>query len=310
MFVKKNNERIKIVLFVMTVLFIFVFIRVFYIQTIAYKKLSSLSDELWSRKLPITAERGKILDRNGKVLADNETTTSLVVIPNQIKDKKQAAKVISEVLKADYNDIYKHVSKKTSIERIHPEGRRLNYKQADKINSYHLDGVYLIKESQRYYPNNNMLSHVLGYTGIDNQGLSGIELLYDDYLKGTDGYIKYYSDAKGNNLNLNEYYIDSVPGLDIMLTIDYDIQTSLERELTNIVNMFTPDNALAVAMNPNTGEILGMASRPDYNPNSYKDYTIEAISRNLPIWMTYEPGSTFKIEPPVFSHYFFNKKYY
>jgi len=295
MFLKKNNERIMIVLFVMVVCFLFVFIRVFYIQTVSYKKLSGLSDELWSRKLPITAERGKILDRNGVVLADNETTTSLVVIPNQIKDKEYAAKVISEVLKADYDDILKHVSKKTSIERIHPEGRRLSYEVADKINSYHLDGVYLIKESQRYYPYKNMLSHVLGYVGIDNQGLSGIELLYDEYLKGTDGYIKYYSDAKGNHLNLDEYYIDSVSGLDIMLTIDYEIQTSIERELNNIVQKFAPDNALAIAMNPNTGEVLGMASRPDYDPNNYKNYSMETISRNLPIWMTYEPGSTFKI---------------
>lgn len=295
MFLRKNNERIKIVLFVIAVLFIFIVVRIFYIQTISYKKLSNLSDELWSRKLPITAERGKILDRNGKILADNITTTSLVVIPNQIKDKKYAATVISEVLGASYDDIYKHVTKKTSIERIHPEGRRLSFEVADKINSYNLDGVYLVKEAQRSYPNKEMLSHVLGYVGIDNQGLSGIELLYDDYLKGTDGYIKYYSDAKGNNLNLNEYYIDQKPGLDIMLTIDYDIQTSIERELNNIVDMFSPDNALAMAMDPNTGEVLAMASRPNYDPNRYKDYTIEAISRNLPIWMTYEPGSTFKI---------------
>lgn len=295
MFIKKNNERIMIVLFVLIVCFIFVFLRIFYVQTISYSKLSSLSDDLWSRELPITSERGKILDRNGIVLADNITSTSLIIIPNQIEDKEKVAKVLSDILGTTYEDMYEHITKNTSIERIHPEGRRLDYTVADEINSYNFKGVYLVKESERYYPYGNLLSHVLGYVGIDNQGLSGIELLYDDYLKGEDGSIKYYSDAKGNKLELNELYIDSTPGNDVMLTIDYNIQSSIERELDNIVTMFNPDNALAIAMDPNTGEVLAMASRPDFDPNNYSDYSMEVISRNLPIWMSYEPGSTFKI---------------
>ena len=282
------------VLFVIVVLLIFVILRVFYVQTVSYKKLSLLSDDLWSRKLPITAERGKILDRNGKILADNITTTSLIVIPNQIVDKEKTAKILSECLGTSYDDIYLHLTKVTSIERIHPEGRRLSKEVSDKINSYNLEGVYLVKESQRYYPNNEMLSHVIGYVGIDNQGLSGIELLYNDYLTGEDGAIKYYSDAKGNKLDISEVYIEATSGMDIMLTIDYDIQVSIERELDNIVKMFNPDNALAIAMNPNTGEVLGMSSRPNYDPNNYKNYNAETLNRNLPIWMTYEPGSTFK----------------
>ncbi len=295
MFIKKNNERIMIVLFVLIVCFIFVFLRIFYVQTFSYSKLSSLSDDLWSRELPITAERGKILDRNGIVLADNITSTSLVIIPNQIENPKEVAETLSNILGTNYEDMYEHITKKTSIERIHPEGRRLDYETADKINSYNYSGVYLVKESERYYPYGNLLSHVLGYVGIDNQGLSGIELLYDDYLKGENGSIKYYSDAKGKKLELNELYIDSESGMDIMLTIDYNIQSSIERELSNIVTMFNPDNALAIAMNPNTGEVLAMASRPDYDPNNYSNYSMETISRNLPIWMSYEPGSTFKI---------------
>ena len=282
------------ILFVIVVLLLFVILRVFYVQTVSYKKLSLLSDDLWSRKLPITAERGKILDRNGEILADNITTTSLIVIPNQIVDKEKTAKILSECLGTSYDDIYLHLTKVTSIERIHPEGRRLSKEVSDKINSSNLDGVYLVKESQRYYPNNEMLSHVIGYVGIDNQGLSGIELLYNDYLTGEDGAIKYYSDAKGNKLDISEVYIEATSGMDIMLTIDYDIQVSIERELNNIVKMFNPDNALAIAMNPNTGEVLGMSSRPNYDPNNYKNYNAETINRNLPIWMTYEPGSTFK----------------
>ena len=119
--------------------------------------------------------------------------------------------------------------------------------------------------------------------------------MYDSYLKGTDGAIKYYSDAKGNRLDKKEVYESPVSGMDIVLTIDYNIQKSIERELDNIIDILNPDNALVIAMNPNTGEILGMGSRPGYDPNNYSKYNMETISRNLPIWMTYEPGSTFKI---------------
>lgn len=295
MFLKKNNERIKLVLFIVSVCFVFVFLKIFYVQTISYKKLSNLSDDLWNRELPITADRGKILDRNGIVLADNITTTSLFIVPNQVEDPKYTSEILSNVLNVSYDDIYEHITKKTSIERVHPEGRGLDFLLADEINSYNLEGVYLVKESKRYYPYGSDLSHVLGYVGIDNQGLSGIELLYDDYLTGENGAIKYYSDAKGNKLDLNELYEDSTPGMDIMLTIDYEIQSSIERELNNIVSMFNPDHALALAMDPNTGEVLAMSSRPTFDSNNYRDYEKETLNQNLPIWMTYEPGSTFKI---------------
>ena len=189
----------------------------------------------------------------------------------------------------------KHVKKNTSIERVHPEGRRLSYDVADKIEALHYDGVYLVRESKRYYPYGNLLSHVLGYVGIDNQGLSGIELQYDSYLTGVDGAIKYFSDAKGNSLKLSDIYVAPQQGMNIRLTIDYNIQMSLERELNNIVSMFNPDMALALVMDPNTGEILGMSSRPTYDPNNYQKADITTINRNLPIWASYEPGSTFKI---------------
>ena len=295
MFTSINNQRIRYLFIIVILLFFIIFFKIVYVQVFSYEKLSSLSDDLWSRELPISAARGKILDRNGKILADNITITSLVIIPNQVEDPEKVAKVISSILGVSYDDMYKHVTKKTSIERVHPEGRNLSFEVADKINSYGFAGVYLVKESKRYYPNKNMLSHVLGYTGIDNQGLSGIELLYDKYLTGENGAIKYYSDAKGNRLDMAEVYNEPEAGLDVMLTIDYDIQTSVERELDNIVGMFSPDHALAVAMDPNTGEVLAMSSRPDFDPNNYKKYSTETLNRNLPIWMTYEPGSTFKI---------------
>ncbi len=189
----------------------------------------------------------------------------------------------------------KHVYKKTSIERVHPDGRRLSYDIADKIDKLKIDGVYLVKESKRNYIYDKNLSHVLGYVGIDNQGLSGLELEYDKYLTGEYGSIKYFSDAKGNKLKLSEIYEQPQNGMNLTLTIDNNIQKAVERELDNAVIKYNPEHALAIVMDPNSGEILAMSSRPNFSPSNYKNYSIEEINRNLPIWMNYEPGSTFKI---------------
>ena len=294
MFFKRIDERIKIAFLIMLLLFVFIILRVFYIQVFDYKKLNEYASDLWSRDLPIEANRGLILDRNGVVLADNLTTTSLVLIPNQIKDKDKATKSLAEILNVSYEEMKKHVYKRTSIERVHPEGRRLSYDIAEKISNLKLAGVYLVKEAKRYYPYGNLLSHSLGYVGIDNQGLSGLELQYDKYLTGKSGAIKYFSDAKGNKLNVSDIYVEPQDGMNLYLTIDINIQKSIERELNNIVDMFSPDMALAIVMNPKNGEILGIGSRPDYDPNTYQKYSQETLSRNLPVWSSYEPGSTFK----------------
>ncbi len=295
MFFKNIHIRMKIMLLLITLVFIIIIFRVFYIQVFDYKKLNNYASNLWSRNLPIKADRGLIYDRNGIVLADNVTTTSLVVIPNQIKNKEETATKLSEILNVDYDTMYKHVSKRTSIERVHPEGRRLSYEIADKIKDLKLDGVYLVKESQRSYPYDTYMAHTLGFVGVDNQGLSGIELTYDNYLTGQDGAIKYYSDAKGNKLKLNEVYQQPQDGMNITLTINNEIQASLERELNNAVTKFDPDRAIGLVMDPNSGEILAISARPNFSPSSYQKYSIEEINRNLPIWATYEPGSTFKI---------------
>lgn len=295
MFTKSINKRIKITFILMLIALFLVIVKVFYIQVFEYKKLNKLASDLWSRNLEIEADRGKILDRNGVVLADNLTTSSLVLIPNQMKDKKKVTKELSSILGISYNAMKKHVYKKTSIERVHPEGRRLSYDVAKKISDLKLDGVYLVKESKRNYPYKNFLAHVLGYVGIDNQGLSGIELQYDKYLKGENGVIKYFSDAHGNKINLTDIYRAPESGMNVSLTIDINIQKSIERELKNISDMFNPDMALAIVVNPNTGEILGMGSLPDFDPNNYKEYGTSVLNRNLPIWSSYEPGSTFKV---------------
>ncbi len=289
------DERLKIFVIGVFIVFIVIILKVFYIQVFDYEKLSKLASSLWSRNLPIEADRGIIYDRNGIVLADNITTTSLVLIPNQIKDKRKTCEKLASILNVSFDTMKKHVYKNTSIERVHPYGRRLDYKIAEKIEKLKLDGVYLVRESKRNYPYGSMLSHTLGFVGIDNQGLSGIELQYDNYLTGSYGAIKYFSDAKGNKLKLSGVYEAPANGVNITLTINQKIQSSVERELDNVVTKYEPETALAIAMDPNTGEILAMSSRPNFNALNYKDFSTEVLNRNLPIWATYEPGSTFKI---------------
>ena len=295
MFFRDIHTRVRIILLAIIFLFMLIVFKVFYIQVISYNKLNTKAKGVWSRNLPLEANRGNIYDREGILLAGNVTTTSLVLIPNQIKDKKDTAQKLANILGVSENEMIKHIDKKTSIERVHPEGRRLSYEIADKINSLKLPGVYLVKEAKRYYPLENWLSHTIGYVGIDNQGLGGLELTYDKYLTGSNGAIKYFSDAKGKNLSLSQVYEKPQNGMNMTLTINYEIQEALERELDNAASMYNPDHELGIVMNPNNGEILAIASRPNFDSNNYSKYSMEEINRNLPVWMTYEPGSTFKI---------------
>lgn len=295
MFQTMQNNRIKLIFLIVVLVFIIIIIRVFCLQVVEYRKLNTLAENLWSRNLPVGADRGRILDRHGKVIAGNVTTSSLVLIPNQIKNKEEVSKNLAEVLGVSYDEMYKHVSKKVSIERVHPEGRDLSYEISEKINNFKYDGVYLLKETERYYPYKETLSHVIGYVGIDNQGLSGLELLYDKYLTGTNGSIKYFSDGKGKKLVLPEIYETPTPGMDINLTIDLDLQLILENELTNAEKKYNVEGAIGIVMDPKTGEILAMSNRPTFDPTNYQNYSIETINRNLAIWSSYEPGSTFKI---------------
>ena len=295
MFQNNQNRRIKYILFISLLVFLLIIIKVFYIQVIEYKKLNKLANDLWSRNLTVASDRGRILDRNGKVIVDNFTTASLYLVPSQIINKEDTAKKLSNILGNDYNEMLKHVSKKTSIERVHPEGRNLNFETADKINSLNLDGVYLLKESKRNYLYDSVLSHVIGFTGIDNQGLSGLELKYDKELTGINGSIKYYSDGKGKRLNIPEIYEEPINGKDISLTIDLDIQLALENELNEAYKKYSAEEAIGIVMKANTGEVLAMSSIPSFSPSNYQKYSAETINRNLAIWSNFEPGSTFKI---------------
>lgn len=295
MFQSKQNYRIKIVFLISLLIFFFVIVKVFYIQVIEYKKLNTLANDLWSRNLTVQADRGKILDRNGKVIVDNVTSVGLYLVPNQIINKKLVAEVLSKILNVSYDEMYKHVTKKSSVERVHPEGRNLSFEVSERINSYNFDGVYLLKESKRNYLYGNTLSHVIGFTGIDNQGLSGLELKYDKILTGKNGSIKYYSDGKGKRLSMPEIYKSPTNGKDIKLTVDLDVQLSLENELNNAYKKYNAEQAIGIVMKAKTGEILAMSSIPSFDPEHYQKYSNETINRNLAIWSNFEPGSTFKI---------------
>ena len=295
MFKSKQNTRIKIVFKFSLLFLLLMVIKVFYIQVIEYDKLSTLANELWNRNLTIKADRGKILDRNGKVIVDNQTCTGVYIVPSQIKDKQEVSSILSKYLNTTKEDLLSHLNKKTSIERIHPEGRCIDNEISKQIDSHNLDGIYLLKESKRYYKYNNLLSHVVGYTGIDNQGLSGLELKYDNILKGQDGNIKYVSNGKGQKLSLSETYEKEIKGQDIYLTVDLDIQLSLDNELNEAYKKYNADGAIGIVMDSKNGQILAMTSLPSFNPKNYKEYDETIINRNLAIWQNFEPGSTFKI---------------
>lgn len=294
MFFNDIHIRIRFVILVVAIILILVIGKVFYIQVFSYNKLSSITEDLWSRKMTINAPRGDIVDRNGNVLATSIVTTTIYVVPNQIQDKDKVAKEIAKILECDYEDVYKYVSKRSSMEIIR-KGMDLTSEVAEKIDKLGFDGVYLVVDSKRYYPYGDTLAHIIGFVGSDNQGLSGLELTYDEYLTGTNGELKYYSDGKGNKLEIPDSYVAPTKGMTLELTLDIELVEAVDNELNNAMDKYNSDSAIAIAMNPDTGEILAMGSKPSFDPGNYQDYSEEVINRNLPIWMTFEPGSTFKI---------------
>ena len=179
---------------------------------------------------------------------------------------------------------------------IKPEGRRITEEQAKKIVSLNMDGVYVVGDTKRYYPYGASLAHVLGFTGIDNQGLTGIEYIYNDYLKGANGALNIYTDAKGHLMpDMVSYYNEASKGFDIYLTIDINIQLIVENIIKEAVKQYNPEEMMILVEEPDTGEILAMASYPSFDPANWRNYSQEIYNRNLNIWKSFEPGSTFKI---------------
>ncbi len=270
--------------------------RLGYVQFGMGDLLTERAKNSWSRDIPFEPKRGEILDRNGVALATNKSAPSVLVVPRQIKDPKEATEKLAPILKISEVKLYKILTKRSSMEHIRTEGIKITNEKAKQIRDLNIAGVYIAEDSKRYYPFGDYLSHVLGFAGIDNQGLNGLELYYDKQLSGEKGSVQFYSDAKGQRMpNIADDYIPPINGLNLKLTVDSRIQTILEREMNNATAQYNPDSMIGIAMNPNTGEILAMSSRPSFNPTNFKNVSPEVYNRNLPVWSNYEPGSTFKI---------------
>ena len=296
MIYEKMRIKIKRIKWGIVLLVLAVLLKLAYSQFVLYGTISLKAKQSWQRSLTVEAQRGKIYETGGEILADNLIVSSLIAVPNQIKDKDMTAEVLSKILKCDKEEIYEKINKKVSVERIYPWGRQLNQEIAYSIDKLKLPGIYLVSDSLRYYPKNNYLSHTLGFVGIDNQGLVGIEHKYDKYLSGENGSINYYMNAKSQNLSIYPAeYNYPLAGMDVILTIDARVQDVVENELNIAYKKYNPESILALAMDPKSGKVLAMCSKPDFNPNQYKEANSEIYNRNLPIWKSYEPGSTFKI---------------
>ncbi|NLD25829.1 MAG: stage V sporulation protein D, partial [Acholeplasmataceae bacterium] len=284
----------------MVYLFIFIFMaiifRVGYVQVNKGEEYIKRAYELWTRNIPVSTQRGKIYDRNGKLIVGNKLAPTLSIIPKQVKDKTYTINALSTILKVPTAELEPHFQKNVAVEIIKPSGKNIDLETAKKVIAADLPGVYVASDVIRYYPYEKTLAHVLGIVGSDNQGITGLEYIYDDLLMGTPGSQNIYTDAHGNRYPyLTGDYQPAQSGFDLYLTIDIEIQQTLERVLNNADGLYAPEELIGLVMDPQTSEILAMACRPTFDPTNYQDYDQEIFNRNLPIWKSYEPGSTYKI---------------
>lgn len=294
--IKRRQKRIFGLFIVIILAFTGIIVRLSYIKIIKNNEYYNLAIGLWTRSAPITGSRGNIYDRNGQLIVGNYLTPSVVAIPRQVEDVDFTAMVLAQILRCSELSLKTHLHKHVSVEIIKPEGRKIDIETAVAIAKANLKGIYVVGDTTRQYPYQTSLAQVLGIVGIDNQGITGIEYMYDENLKGGSGALQVFTDAHGNEMvDMTSLYASTTNGHDVYLTIDLDLQLSMERVLDNAMVRYNPEEIIALAINPQTSEILGMASRPTFNPRNYQDYPQEVYNRNLPIWKSYEPGSTFKI---------------
>ncbi len=267
------------------------------VQIINGAALQARAAEQWTRDLPLVAERGKIFDRTGASLAVSYMTYSVYTRSRQIKDPVTVAKFLSNILKKDYKIIYDKVIY-SNISEVLIEGH-VSKEDGEKIIEKNFDGVFLSENIKRFYPYGNLLTQVLGFTTIDNQGQAGVELFYDNYLKGIDGYSIVQSDIRGIELeNTLRSYIPSIPGLNVTLTIDSKIQLETERAIEKLMFEQSAKSATAIVMSAKTGEILAMTTKPSFDLNNVPRNNIKNLMdmvKNKSVVDVYEPGSTFKI---------------
>ena len=264
--------------------------------------------EIQERERKIKAPRGEILDRNGKVIASNKTVCTISVIYNQVKETEKVIEILAKELEMTDKEVRKKVTKRSSREKIKSNVPK---EKGDAIRNYNLSGVKVDEDYKRYYPYSSLASKVLGFTGADNQGIIGLEIKYDKYLKGTDGLILTPTDSRGvEQEKALEQRVEPVSGNSLTTSIDVNIQKYSEQIAYNALKAKQANYVSIIVMNPNNGEILAMVNAPEFDLNNpYKlnyetDNNISAkekqkllnkMWRNQCINDTYEPGSTFKI---------------
>lgn len=290
------KKRIYIVMLISVICFLALIVRMAFITFGLSDFINQKAYEQWTRDIPVNNGRGKIYDRNGELIVGNKMALTLASINRQVSNKEDAAVKIATILDTDSEKILKHLNKKNSIEMIKPEGRKLSLAKAKAIMNLDIDGIYLATDASRYYPYSDMLGQTLGFTNIDNDGLTGLELTYNNYLQEKDGALKIFTDAKGNLMkNMVSYYNEAASGMDIHLTIDVKINQILDNIVKNAANKYEPESIIAGVMHAKTGEILGISQYPFYNIENYQAYDQEVYNRNFLSWKSFEPGSTFKI---------------
>lgn len=266
---------------------------------------AKLAEDLHERERPIKAARGRILDRNGEVLADNHTVCTISVIHSQITDPERVVEVLTKELGLDKETVQKKVGKVSSMEWIQ---KNVEKEVGDRIRSYGLAGVKVDEDYRRYYPYGSMASKVLGFTGGDNQGIIGLEVEYESILEGISGEILALTDARGIELEgVGESRRDPVAGKDLVISLDYNIQQYAEQAARQVMEKKQADSVSILIMNPKNGEIYAMTNMPEFDLNEpftlLPEYTgitekqdaLNQMWRNGCINDTYEPGSTFKI---------------
>lgn len=303
-----HRKKILVIFFVCAGMMVFLFGRLVYLCVWRADHYSKLATDLHERERSIKAARGRILDRNGIVLADNKTVCTVSVIHNQIEDRSRVIQVLCDELGLSEEYVAKRVDKYSSMERIKSNVEK---EVGDRIREYDLPGVKVDEDYKRYYPYSDLASKVLGFTGGDNQGIIGLEVVYENYLQGKSGTILTVTDAKGIEVEAaGERRIEPVSGNDLCISMDMNIQSYATQLAVQAMAAKEADSVCILVMNPKNGEIYAMVNVPEFdlnNPYALPEGTSDAITaeekqnilngiwRNGCINDTYEPGSTFKI---------------
>ncbi|MBQ8657534.1 MAG: stage V sporulation protein D [Clostridia bacterium] len=280
-----------------TFLFCLLTARFFYVQVIWQEELVCRALDQWTREIPIVAKRGSITDRNGVVLAENDSYYTVFARSNAVKDTAATSTALAEALGLDATKIYEKLTSKKASEIT--VAKKIDKTAIQKLVETSLDGVYYSRDNSRVYPKGDSLCQVLGFTSIDNTGTTGVEKYYDTYLKGKNGELLYETDLVGIDLKgAVAAYREAEDGYNLRLTIDYGIQAIAESALYKVSETYSPTSAECIVLDPDTFEILAMANYPSYDLNDIPRDDISALnalSRNKIVCDIYEPGSTFKV---------------